>query len=732
MAVTWGAYQVSGSGQKTRLGIDLWYEGDPNSGSVTVQSRWYREAVYAIGDSSCTLNRAGDLGSSSVEFSWTTTGAAEIPGSAQSSSVSTAYGSVTTVAVNGSITGVYNGLVPTHSRSIDIPARAYLLPKPPASPAVTRNSDTSHTVTWVGDYTSGSGAQPWSNVYVERWDNITGSYYLVATLSWSATSYTDTSTSANREYRYRLRSKNSTGYSTYVYTDYISTTPAAHTNLTWTKQGADIVLAWTKNASMDVTTEVQESADGGTWTAVAAAVSGNTWTHVAPSPSVTHQYRVRPNNGIVGEWTTSTVIQLLAAPLAPTGLTPDGATVDGLTDAVTLAWQHNAVDGTAQTAYELKYQINGGTVVNPGKVTSTSSEKTLAAGTLGHGTATNWQVRTWGSHADPSPWSDVAYVYSGGRPSVTINSPGEIVASSALTIAWTYYDPESTAQAGAVVQLLDATDAPLHAASVTGAVASYAVPVPLANLTNYSVTVTVTDGSGLTGTATHDFSTDFTPPPEPLVTLAWDPDAGTVDVTIDNSGAIVPPGSVEPVFNRLFRSVNGAPWELVADNLPLDTTVTDWTPVTKGSNTYRVETVSVTPTSAFTVTEPLVVSSPWLFVNGGAAFATVARLKGGPSVKLSAGREKVLHQFVGRRSPLEFVGEARPRSFQISGNVDGHGHTSMGSWEAWEAIADLPAPLMYRDPMGRRVNVSIGEVGVVHEAPSKYAKVSATVTEVDA
>ena len=105
---------------------------------------------------------------------------------------------------------------------------------------------------------------------------------------------------------------------------------------------------------------------------------------------------------------------------------------------------------------------------------------------------------------------------------------------------------------------------------------------------------------------------------------------------------------------------------------------------------------------------------------------------GGPAVALTAGRTKVLHAFAGRADPVEFTGTARNRAYEVSGNVDGFGtHADRwGTWEAWEAIADLPAPLLYRDPLGRRAYVSVGEVKVSHGVDSDKAKVSATLTVV--
>lgn len=606
-----------------------------------------------------------------------------------------------------------------------------LTPNPVSNLVLTKNSDTSHTLSWTRNE---EARRPYGHIWVNRWDNVRDRWYGVAELGGGATSYTDSSTMADRQYRYYVDVGNTAGISSKVYTGYSSTVPAAHENLQWTKDGANVVLTWTKKSSLPVTTDVDESTDGGaTWVDMATVAAGtNTWTHTAPSTATTHIYRVRPiASGVAGAFITSTVVQLLAAPLAPTGLSPDGPAVDNVVASTTLQWTHSPVDGTAQSAYELRYRVNAGSwVTTGGKVTSAAQLRTIPAATWAHGSTVEWQVKTYGQHADASPWSVIATFTTGARPTATIQTPadGADYGLSTLTAEWVYYDAEGTTQSDALVTLLDAAGQTLHTATVAGAAASYVVPVTLTNFTAYELRVSVRDGSGQwSAVASRTFTANFIPPPAPVVTTSWNPDLGVVVVDVGNPA---PSGSeVMAVTNRVWRSVNGAAFELVADNLPVNTSLTDYTPATQGANTYRVEAVSATPSSAFT--EAIVnATSPWLFVSGGPAHSVVARLKGAAVVASTIGREKVLHKFAGRRSPVEFLGGARTQTFRVSGSVDGHGLTTLGSWEAWEQVADLPAPLLFRDPMGRRVLVSISDVGISHEAGSKYAKVTVTLTEV--
>lgn len=610
-----------------------------------------------------------------------------------------------------------------------VPKRPSQLPREPKNLAVVKNSDTQHTITWQGDYTDVAGGYPWKNVYLDRWDNVSGRWYLIATLGWDATSYTDNTTTADRAYRYRVQSSNDSGLSSYATSEKSYTTPKAHTNLAWTKTTTDVVLTWTRAASMPAETVVQESVNGGAWTQVAVVIEGaNTWTHTSPNPAVTHQYRVAPGyNGILAAWTTSTVVHFLVAPLTPTSLTPAGTTVDPA-DVVVATWTHQPVDGTAQTAYEHQIKEVGGTYVSSGTVSSPISSRILPG--LIAGKTYIHQIRTKGQHADWSPWSAEQLFATGTKPQASVSYPdGDPYGMSGLVVQWTYYDADSDTHVASRVQLIKGTDL-VHTATL-GAVTEYALPVQLVDLSAYSVRVQVQDSSGLwSGWAEQAFTTAFIPPTTPVVTAEFQPDLGVVLLSISHP---LPDGvtTIDAVSNTVYRTVNGVE-ELVAVGVDQATVLTDYAPITSGTNTYRVVAWSDTPTAA-EITITVDCYSPWCFVSGGPNYSQLAKLKGGASVASAVGRTKVLHQFVGSTAPVEFIGPSRSAVYNLSGSVDGFGAEAddWGSWQAWEAIADLPAPLLYRDPLGRREWVSISDVQVSHEVTSKKAKVSAQLTVVD-
>lgn len=644
------------------------------------------------------------------------------------------YGSSQNIGLNAWVTDieyVSDGQLDVGA-TITVPARPFQLPNPPHTVTATKYNDAKTTVAWTSDYTDAAGGYPWANVYVERWDNVTAVWYQIATLGSSATSYTDTTTRKDREYAYRVRAKNSSGFSTYATSNHVFTTVEPHASVAWEKATTDVVISWVQASTLPVATQVWEKSGSDAFALVATVAAGTaTWTHVAPNPAVTHRYALLPvlTGAPSTVYTYSTVVQLLTAPLAPTSLAPSGVTVDPDADTIIAAWAHNPVDGTAQTAYEHQIKESGGAYASSGTIASATASRTLSG--LARGKTYVHQVRTKGQHADWSPWSAEESFTTGARPESSITYPtADDHGKSSLDAAWTFYDLESHAHTASRVELLQGSSV-VYAATL-GAVTTHTLAFVLTNATGYTFRARVQDASGLwSAWAEVEFDTAFVPPTTPTVTGAFDPADGSIVLAIANPDADGTT-TVDPVTNTVERSINGGAWTLVAEDVPLNTSITDPIPSTAGTNTYRITTWSATPTSAESAPLVMDVYSPWLFVNGGPGFSSLARLKGGPAVALTAGRRKVLHQFVGNTLPVEFSGAARTRVYSLSGAVDGFGAgaASWGSWEAWEAIADLPAPLVYRDPMGRYERVSISDVTISHEASSRKAKVSATLTVV--
>jgi len=599
-------------------------------------------------------------------------------------------------------------------------------PTAPSSCSASYASDTQINVSWVNNSTVVSG------IYLERWDNVSNVWTQIASLGTTTIAYQDLSTLADRRYQYRVRAANLGIYSGYATSGYIATTPAAPINAVAAKSGTSVTTTWTNKATYATSVEVWHAANG-VWDGAALASLASTatsYTHSSVNTAQTHQYRVRAANGRYSGYATTDTVQLLTAPLAPT-IVANKLLFDAALEQVAISWVHNAVDSTLQTAAEARISVLG---ANTWTTYTKTTQTTHTFTTPTNGNSYELQVRTKGDYASYGAWSASQIVTASATPSVTINTPVSSVISltAVLAIGWTFYDPEGTSQASWVATLSKGGQEleELHGSTEKTCTFKSA----LANDSTYDVGVKAQDGSGLwSAVATRTYTTDFVDPPTGTLSIVFEPEYGRANIDIVTPAPAV--GQADPVYAQVFR--DGV---LIADNLsPVSSTI-DYVPPINTNVVYTVVVWSAIPTSA--ISEDYIVDSatPWVFINGGNGFVQVARLLGNPSVETSVEREKVLHQFAGRTKPVEFLGSARSRSYKLSGDVAGIGNSSdLGEWTAFEDIADLPAPLVYRDPIGRRVFVSISGVTISHNTNTtdydgqrvNLASVSATLTEVD-
>lgn len=669
VGVFWDGIALSADGSQARLTsprvrIDRGVNIVDSSNSLSV-------AGGAVDDdswSNLNLDGSGEKTIKNVDYQW----------------VNLTYGSTVTATFSATLTGVsYAGGTLTVSKTITFPARAVSAPAAPSAVTGTRVSDTQVTAAWTRNATTNA---PYDSLSVER-STDGGAFVQLATVAGSATSYSDTDqVAANHSYVYRVRAKNASGYSGYGTSAAVYTTPAAPSALGVGKSGSTVTLTWTNNAPYASGFKVYHREGTGAYVLLASP-SASPYVHSSVNTSVTHQYKVTAVRGALESAAVeSGVVQLLAPPLAPT------VTVDPVEDLdandLDIYWTHNAVDSTAQTNASVRYRAVGAPTWTTITGLGTDDSYTIPAGTLANGSTYETQVQTKGDHASYSPWSASVLFKGSATPSVTVNAPGTEVGASVLTVEWTYSDPESTAQSAWQVTLYDDTDAVIGSWSGTGAADSFAVPVLLTNSTDYTVGVKVWDGDGLGSIEQlQDFTTDFLLPPVPTLLAEFSEETGTVELTV----SVAAPGvdEVEAVRVQLSRDGVMLADSPITDAAPL--TVLDRIPPLNAEPVYTATTISATPTAA--VSDPLVVDtgSWWVFLNAGEGWAVQARLMGNPSVDVELNREKVLHQFAGRSKPVEYIGEARSRVLKLSGDVAGLGvKTERGTWQPWEAIADLP------------------------------------------
>lgn len=199
-------------------------------------------------------------------------------------------------------------------------------------------------------------------------------------------------------------------------------------------------------------------------------------------------------------------------------------------------------------------------------------------------------------------------------------------------------------------------------------------------------------------------------------------------------GDMSPEGEVDTEYNNVYRYLGDGQFELIEGNVPVNGSVLDPIPVygIDAVNYYIVEAVSATPSSA--LSEILAVESgeiqgceEWIWLNAGAGFSTKAKLRGNPAVEIDRGRSKVLRRFVGRELPVEFMSDDISHVLKVSGSIEGK--EEFNRERDFVAVNHAGAPSVYRDFWGRRIYMSMGDVGLTQLA-MRYMDVSFQIEQV--
>lgn len=574
-------------------------------------------------------------------------------------------------------------------------------PSAPYGAAVARNSDTSATVNW---FNNSSADAPYSSIEIQRWDNITNGYYRIATISGSATSYTDTTIRSNRMYKYAVSAKNTVGTSNFNYTNYIKTTPTAPSNVVAYSSGTSVIVTWSDNSANEDHFYIQSSTysggSWGAWTNEAEISAGSTsWTDTTP-PNVV-KYRVKAltdtYNNLSSAYVESNQLSILQAPNPPTNLSPDNVFIDA-TEINRFSWLHNPLDGSNQTKYSIQYKVDGGSYPGTPQVNAVSSSNQyhdFAIGTFTNGNTYKYQVKTWGAYSTGSNWSTEKTFGTYARCSGTITSPtvADDYTTSNLTVTWIF---SGYAQTEYLVKLYDSNLTLLETKSGSGTSTSAVFETLLTNLTDYKVTLQVKDTTNLWSVESSVlFNTVFATPPVPTFVLNSDVENGLVNLAITNPS---PTGlEVPAVSNNIYRSLDGGlTYTLILANTSLNTTVTDYLPLIGLPTYYYVEAVSSTPTVAPATPQYIsLLGLNYYFFNTGSNFLTNFLLCKNVDLNETNERETVYQKFEGRTYPLKFQSDLLNNEINFSCEILASDLTDLKNMV--NSITDI----FYRDYLGR-------------------------------
>ena len=717
MAITWG-----GTSGYLQLGIEiLAYPGRvrPDTQSVRLVVVYYIRAAGYGHNFSDTLRLGGRItGSQGYSFSspvdgWTSK---EIARREVTIPTSTRQQTVTFSASTGP---VWNGGTPSVSRSHVIGARGYAPPRPPRDPLAAWQRDGLTRVSWSTDYTGRDGLYPWDGVSIRRWKLSEKRWEYVARVPWHVKTWDDVNAPVGEHTEYDVQAYNDAGWSPVVWAGPVNTRPLPPTGVRAVKTGSDITVSWSVPDYAGYFTGFTVYDNG----VKVGDASGDAreWTHVSPSATGAHVYTVSAwtaNNArntvsaglkLESEQSTpSNTVAILARPYAPQDLSPSGVTVALEDETATLTWRHNPADASTQSYFQVRYRYGYGSWNTTSITKSIGQSYRLALSGAGR---VEWQARSWGSYKPgvvdgASPWSAVSSFTVENRPAVSVTAPGAgVFDRSKLSVEWSYLQEQGSGQAGARITVTDTADGSvLDSGVVQGSVSRYAVRRTVQDEHEYRITVQVRSESGLwSDTAAVTVQVKYAQPPKPVVSTSWDEASGMMSVQIMN-----PAGEPETVSNTVERSVDGgSTWELVADGLPVQATVTDSECLSTGTTRYRVTATSALPSSSSVVVDAEADSGA-MWIGAGAGYADAIRLPYNPEVSFTPslpGRET--YRFAGRVMRVMVDGTGVDRSWQVAARLIPGDDTNCTPHDV-DRVALTPGPVCYRNPDGVRAYAAMG------------------------
>lgn len=684
MAVTWGAWS-----SLSRLGIDLVRTAQSASAETWKITVWVETKGY-VADNYNTVTVSGAFTfSGNVPVNRGSAGTVKLWESSRT--FTRQYGKNVSQSVSASITEFAAGS-PRHSRSFTVAARAYLTPVAAGAVQARYLSVNRAVISWVPKTSTGS---PVSGFVVERQVRGSSDWVKVSSPSASSTSFTDTGTTTGNEYRWRVRQTGSGGSGPWTETAWVAMTPDWPSNVTAARSDSDIVVSWVGRSN--ISTSTFEILEGDT---VIASVpnSARSYRVLSPDPAVAHRYAVREVAGdLRSNAILSNSVQLISKPDTPTLLVPDGDYVPAGAE-ISTSWTHNAVDGSPQTAYQIRVSTNdGATWEELPKQTSPDSGAVLDATYAVKNVPLLWQVRTWGAHADGSDWSNEARVYPVERPVVLVTAPGATVSASTATIQFAPQLPAGKTFSYTARLTESGSEVGSWSGNGTATSAGTTVRIPVWGLQNnksYTFTVSI-QTEVVSHPVSHTFVVSYLAPAAPTVLIDWDRSIGQAILKITNPTV----SGVAPTHhNRVVR--RGEP-NVDFGTVAINSTLTDNTVTGNGRVEYEVVAVSVEGTESTTVVELNTSARP---ISSIILLSADNALRAWLPYNIEKSEEFELefadkHFFRGRETPVMFAGRERNRTLDIEGVLAASEHP-YAKLKDFRRIVRHAMPILYRDPSG--------------------------------
>ena len=200
-------------------------------------------------------------------------------------------------------------------------------------------------------------------------DNNSGSYTEIASSVFS-TSYTKTGLNEGQSYKFRLRSRNSVGYSTYSspFTIVAATKPDVPTSFLRNESSTtktQVAFSWNApsdnggSSVIDYAIEM-DSNNSGSYTEVSTSITGTSYTKTGLSEGTSYNFRLRARN-TVNYSDYSSVFTIIAATIPSKPSNPSLA-VSGDETEIVISWSlPSDLGGLAIGGYKLEIKASSGT-----------------------------------------------------------------------------------------------------------------------------------------------------------------------------------------------------------------------------------------------------------------------------------------------------------------------------------------------------------------------------------
>lgn len=467
--------------------------------------------------------------------------------------------------------------------------------------------------------------------------------------------------------RYGISLHNSAGSQGRVETGWIFSALYPPTNLVAAREGEKIVLSWRAPTNFPETFfEIWENNQriGKTDSSRSDAYRFEIY---GADKSRPHSYKVRQVGielPVSSDFTESNRVSLLTPPAQPSSLQPDSLYIPAGTP-VKVSWQHNPIDGTPQSGFELRWRVDAGSW----KTETGQKPQQFTLPVFQVGQKLEWQVRTRGEHAGFSPWSSIKTSLAAQPPTVKIVSPtsGATVDKNFCIFKIASSEYPCQLQIETVLTLPEGGSRKQNQNFYVTEDYSFQVG-ELPNGAKVKISVTAVGKVAAVKPAVCEIVVKYAAPARPVFTAVFDSKTYAQDLTITR-----PPAGVElaTVKNVVYRRSVGGDWVKIVELSPdqenfFDHTVPINTPVE-----YRIVAISTLGTSAFSETVSCPAPEPFgLLVSWGENYRTVLPIKYNPQLDTSQSflAEKQ-YVFAGSGSPSVVRGKATQLVRKIGGTL---------------------------------------------------------------